>query len=492
MSLRVKFNNPPQREFYYSNKRNQCFSGGFNNGKTFIGVFKIITLCLTFPMYRAVIARQTYSHLRITTMQTFLQICPSEIIEAHNEQVGLTVFKNGSMIYWLHLDKVDENALRGLEANAILVDQAEEMEEKVYDILDARVGRWSGALVPKELLDSIKDWPRDKFDRPIVPSYHMLLCNPDTQFHFIYRKFHPDSIERIEDYFFVEGEWDPTLGSVETYNSSLLKDKEWVLKHMKGQWGLSSAQIHRLPSDGILEFNKDLLEIILTKGALFRILDHGDSAPTCCLWFAAVLGIYICYREYYVPGRPISFHRQSISDLSGNEKYENNYADPQIFKKTAQKDGGFWSVHDEYTTDDIDAPALFWQKADNNEFATRNRINELLQSSARFKHPITASTPAIGMYFLKSSEEYPYGCKEAIKQIGSQRRKLLGTVDGKSIYSDDREASIADHAYDCERYFVAMHGVQPKTHKPKPPKNSFAYFNQLLSRRKQMDQGRYS
>src|SRR5262249_40326805 len=146
----------------------------------------------------------------------------------------------------------------------------------------------------------------------------------------------------------------------------------------------------------------------------------------------------ICYREYYVPNKTISYHRRAIHDLSGNEDYGNNYADPQIFKKTAQKDGGFWSVNDEYRTSDIEGPALFWNPADNNEFATRNRINELLQPSTRYRHPITKETPAPGIYFIKRSAAYPQGCFESYKQLGMQRRKLLGTIDGKSVYSDDR------------------------------------------------------
>jgi hypothetical protein len=216
------------------------------------------------------------------------------------------------------------------------------------------------------------------------------------------------------------------------------------------------------------------------------VLDHGDSAPTCCLWFAAVDGVFICYREYYVPSVVISQHRLNISDLSKDEEYSGDYADPQIFKKTAQKDGGFWSVSDEYLTSDngTDIPSICWLPADNNEFATRNRINELLRKTLRFKNPISGDTPAIGLYFIKKTSEYPYGCQHAITQIGSQRKKLIGQIEGKSFYSDEREESITDHAYDCIRYFVAMHGSQPQETKRRPPKNSFAYYNMLLEMRK--------
>ena len=432
-----------------------------------------------------IIARQTYTDLKRTTMQTFFKMLPHELIATHNEQDGFTVLSNGSLINWLHLDKVDENTLRGIEPNSILVDQAEETIETVYDVLDARLGRWDGVVVPQELLRMHEQvyqqpWPTNEYGKYIVPSYFMLLCNPEDEFHYIYRKYHPDSTERVPGYFYCEGAWEKKLGSEETYDQALNRDEEWVNKYVYGKWGAARSAIHYLRKESILEPTEELIELIKTKGNLFRVLDHGDSSPTCCLWICALGGVYIFYREYYVASKVISYHRRAIDDLSEHEEYSGNYADPQIFKKTAQKDGGFWSVADEYRDADLEAPELSWIAADNNEFATRNRINELLLPAGRFRHPITKVSPAPGLYFIRATGAYPNGCRESIKQLGSQRKKLLGTVEGKSIYSDDRDESITDHAYDCIRYFVAMHGSAPKAAQKRPPRNSFAYFNSLL------------
>jgi len=415
-------------------------------------------------------------------METFFKILPWHLVAANNTQDGITTLSNGSVIYWLHLEKVDESTLRGLEINMVVVDQAEEMEEKVYDVLDARVGRWDEAQVPEELLNKYPKWPF-KNGKPVVPSYNLLLCNPDTEFHWIYRKFHPDSIERDKDYEFISGEWDPNLGSEEAYKQALKHDPEWVDKYVKGKWGSSSAQIHKLPVYAQLDWNEELWEHICEKGNLFRSLDHGDSNPTCCLWVAAVDGVYIFYREYYSPGKVVSYHRRAISELSEGERYSGSYADPQIFKKTNQKDGGFWSIHDEYLDMSIDAPPITFIPADNNEFATRNRINELLTPKDKWRNPVTNESPAVGIYFIKRSQKWPYGCFESIRQLGAQRRKALGTIDGKTVYSDDRDEEVTDHAYDPIRYFVAMHGSSPNRIKPKIRRNSFAYYNQLLTRR---------
>jgi hypothetical protein len=240
-----------------------------------------------------------------------------------------------------------------------------------------------------------------------------------------------------------------------------------------------------VPGSALLDYDKDFLEKILRKGNLFRVLDHGDASPTCCLWFAALDGNYICYREYYTPGRPISYHRRAISELSGSEKYSSNYADPQIFKTTSQKDGGFWTTADEYGDTSLDAPPLHWIAADNNEFATRNRINERLRPQTIFRHPLGVEGKAPGIYFIKRSQDYPQGCYHAINELQSQRRKSLGYIDGKQIFCDDREESVADHAYDCVRYFIAMHGTLSKTaNRAAPPRMSFKYYQEVAKRAK--------
>ena len=490
MNLEIGFANEAQRSVFYARERNQCFSGGFNNGKSFIGCFKLLVLLTTFPRYRAAICRQVGADLKKTTRQTFFKICPKELILSDNQQDGVTTLINGSVIFWLHLDKVDESTLRGLEINSVLVDQAEEIEEKVFDILQARVGRWDDAEIPQNLLDENPNWPRnEKTGKYIAPSYFLLLCNPDTQFHFIYRKFHPDSLDRNPNYFFAEGEWDSGLGSSEGYADALLHDDEWKEKYIRGKWGISNAQIHRLLSESLLDYSAELVDEIKRKGNLFRAMDHGETSPTCCLWAASYKGVYIFYREYYLANEVISKHRANIVDLSAHESYAGSYADPSIFYVESQKNGGFWTVSDEYLTRDIAAPPISWIAADNNEFATRNRINELLRESGNFKHPITGKDGSPGIYFIKRSDDYPNGCYHSITQLQSQRRKLIGYHEGKAIYDDAREDSLTDHAYDPIRYFIAMHGTQKPAEHRKVPRNSIKWFKNQMKKNKQLAAG---
>jgi hypothetical protein len=477
MDFKIQFRSPEQEEFFFLKNRNQCNSGGFGNGKTWAACLKSFVLLSSFRRYRMLIARQLAKDLRETTMKTFFKICPEAYIESHNNQAGLTVLKNRSEVLWMHLDECDEKSLRGLEINSALIDQGEEISEAIYLVLDSRIGRWDKAEVPPEMLT--EDWPLTPLGVPKLPTYMMVLCNPDTQYHWIYQRYHPDSVDRRPDHVMIQAQTVPDLNDPETIQQMLTRDPQWVRKYYKGEWGISDAQIHTVNSASLLEPTPELLELIKNKATLFRVLDHGDTAPTCCLWFAVLNRNYICYREYYQPNSVISTHRRNITELSIGETYSSNYADPAIFKKQGQRDGGFWTVADEYLTSDIDAPSLTWTPADNNELATRNRINEFLGLSPSGKHPLTGNSPAPKLYFIKKTKDYPYGCFNSIKETQSQRRMKIGDYNGMDIFSDEREDNIADHAYDCVRYFIAMHGSPNKVAPKKPTKRSFAYFDAI-------------
>jgi hypothetical protein len=186
-------------------------------------------------------------------------------------------------------------------------------------------------------------------------------------------------------------------------------------------------------------------------------------------------------------------HRQNIWDIScellGSSNIVNcsDWADPQIFKKTGQKNGGFWTTADEYTDiDEIDAPPIYFQAADNNELATRNRINELLRPSTKFVHPITKVSPAPGIYYVMSCDIWPHGVHQIVVQTDKQKKKLLGEINGKKYYSDERDDSVVDHGYDVNRYYVAIHASGIVMPERKPPKRSFANFNRIMKMRKDM------
>jgi len=482
-----------QSEFINIIKRHSCFSGGYGNGKSYAASLKALLLLTTFPRYRVAICRRSATDLRRSTMSTFFKVCPSELYDQKNggnraDSLNYCKLINGAEIFWLHLEDADENIVRGLEVNSVIIDQAEEISENMYNHLSARVGRWDEAKVPDWMIFSNPDWPTNpatgKYE---VPAYMMVLCNPDSELHWIYRRYHPESLEWREnfqpDYEMVQASSteNPTL-SADVLKDMMSNDPVWVQRFVYGKWGIPGGAIHELDSSSVLEVGKNcelsFVRNLILSGNLYRVLDHGDSSPTSCIWFSAYKQWFFAFREYYRPGALISDHRKEIDRLSRfengeKESYRNNWADPQIFKLTSQKFGGFWSTADEYKDQRIDGPPLVLNPADNNELSTRNRLNEYFRLSDGITHPITGTSPAPRFYFIKRSEIWPNGCYQTILETKSQKRKQEGTVNGKPIFSDDRDESVSDHAYDCVRYFAAMHPFWTSATRSVTPQGSF-------------------
>ena len=508
MQFDIKFINTFQDKIFHESKRNICASGGFGNGKTTVCCQKFLALSLQFPNSRWAIFRSEYKKLATTTRVTFFKVCPPELYSPANggnraDSTGLLTLINGSQFLWLHGDNTDERILMGLEVNGIFVDQAEELDESTYDIMDGRVGRWDMADIPPMMNGQPTNYDLFPFNeatgKRVIPSYMLLGCNPADLSHYIYRRYHKDSEE------FNREQIDEVTGDVWKYSDTHVmyeatsadnpaltpenlkilrrKGKAFREKFYLGKWGTFEGQIHDISPLSIIDyFPEELLKTFLTEGRLYRVFDHGTSAPTCCLWFSLYKQWLLCYREYYVADARITEHRRAITDLSEDEVYSMNLADPDILKKRKDKYGHAASIADDYADPRLDAPPLYWQGADNNEFRTRNAIDEMLFVDPDIVHPIHNRLGSPRILFIKKSEHYKYGCQHAISELRRQRREELGTLEGETHFSDKRVIGIPDHAYDCDRYMCSYRVTfVPKKAKPKRTQGTFN--GALMSRR---------
>lgn len=476
-----------------------------NSGKTWLLCLKAIWLATTYPRNRGIIARAVGRELRETTMSTFYRVCPPKLYDRRkggrrNDQNGQVRFTNGSEILFIHLeDPETQGVIRGLDLSYFVLDQAEEQPdvmEEIFDMLLGRMGRWDVAEVPQWLVDREKaagrEWPfrHAETGKPVPPSYAMIACNPDAETHWIYRRFHPDSHEHQTLY----KQRGYKMFEFDSLENRFLADvnKEFLLQHddafvrrnVHGRWGIPEGTIHVIDPLSIVPGSPDVLEFIRRTCLLFRVLDHGDSAPTACGWFAInESGDLILFREYYLGNALISTHRRNIADLSAGERYEQDLADPSIFTKLPQKKGGRWSVADEWgdVTEQPRETAVFWQPAENNELGTRNRINERLKIDPEHIHPFTKQRGAPRLYFVQVSDSYPQGCYHAIRETRAQRRVKIGTDLGKAIFSDERDPNVVDHAHDLIRYGVAAHPMAPTIRQVAEP-GTFEATRQLLRR----------
>jgi hypothetical protein len=502
----IQWASPMQGDAFTYGPYPMVMSGGWGSGKTFAGCLKGIYLSTQYRRNRGVIARRVGRELRATTMATFYKTCPARLYDPRrggrrSDQAGYMRFADtGSEILFIHLeDPETAGIIRGLEINWFLIDQAEEAPdqmEELFDLLCGRLGRWDVAEVPQAMIDAEqaqgRTWPYRHPEKgtPVPPAYPMLAVNPDVETHWIYRRFHPESHEHHSLYkaqgyrmFHMPSEDNRFLG--ETNRRYLLsKDASFVRRNVKGIWGIAEGAIHVIDQTSIIEGSPAILEYLQHHCLLFRTLDHGDSSPTCCLWWAVDRnGNVICYREYYQPNALVSTHRQNIYELSINERYEQDLADPSIFHAMPQRQGGRWSVADEYA-DVLEHPretALFWQPADNNELGTRNRINEFLQVDPQRVHPFTRQHGAPRLYFVQITDTYPQGCYHVLRETRSQKRVKIGTDLGRPIFSDERDPSVVDHAYDPVRYFIASRPQTPSADQA-AAEGTFAGAQRLMAR----------
>lgn len=515
----------------------QVASGGWGASKTYGYCLKALWLSDTFPKNRGAIIRRVGKELRATTMATFYKICRGSAYDPRrggrrNDIEGyLKLAQSQSEILFLHLEDPDtEGIIKGLEINWFLWDQAEEDPERseaLFDLLLGRLGRWDQTEVPQWLLDQEaaagRDWAfrHPTTGQPQPPTYPMLTCNPDIEEHWIYRRFHPESADHRQPlvpeldratgqpsgkllsyadlgyrmFFFVsdDNKFLPAANRQYLY----AHDDAFIRRNVKGIWGLPEGAIHTIDARSLVPGTRELLAFLRRTCRLYRLLDHGDTAATCCLWMAVdKAGNAWWYREYYLPNALISTHRRHIADLSEQETYEWDRADPSIFDKVRSRVGEVdvtkrYSVADEYKDSSLGqtAPPIYWKPADNNELATRNRINEYLRVDPERIHPVTLTKGAPRVYFVTATDGYPQGCVHVLRQIRAQRRVKIGTELGKPLFSDERDPNITDHAYDPFRYGMASRPPVPID--PSPDAHAGTFFGaQRLAKEKQRGRGR--
>ncbi len=483
--------------------------GGFNSGKTTGAILRALAMCQAFPGYKVAVLRKTFNDLKLTTRPSFDQwIKPEFVKEPTNEK--MVTLKNGSSFLFHHLDSPNSaTILKGLEINAAILDQAEQMQESTFTILLGRLGRWKGAKVPQEVLDAAGgEWEwMDNAGNPIPPLDIILTANPsedgDPELHWLWQRFSNESPAYHK-------KWSglgyrsmqmPTTDNqfAGQQNIEMLQqqDEDYRKRFVEGVWVRSKGHLFRIDAQSVLDYEPGLISKITNSMQLGRALDHGDSAPTCCLWYGVDddNNIFI-WQEYYQAGLTdtgeynVDDHRRTITQMSRGHTINTNIADPHIFEKTRGVDVKHtreqrWSVADEYTDNTIitENTSIIWSRADNNEALSRTRLRMYLKPDQYHKNPITGELGGPHIYFIKRSVDWDFGTHHALIQIRGAKRKPIGESDGKPVYGDDRDPLIPDHALDVVRYIVNSRPLSASDVNTKPRKQT-AYVIQSKEKKK--------
>lgn len=202
-----------QRQFHQSGSKYRLYIGGWRAGKTYAGCQEALKQSILYPKNCGLIGRKDFTDLRDTTLVTFLEICPPELIKDYNKTEHRIVLQNGSEILFRELK--DGIGLGSLNLGWFYIDEAEQVEENVFTRLQgrlslARVGRQCG-------------W---------------MTSNPPNIDHWIHQKFHNS---KDPDYFTIHA---MTYENRENLPEGYIADLEkmppsWRKKYLEGQYGFT-------------------------------------------------------------------------------------------------------------------------------------------------------------------------------------------------------------------------------------------------------------
>ncbi len=184
------------------------YQGGYGSGKTFAGSLLGILLCMKFPGIRGLVGAQTYTLVRDTTLQTYL-----EHLDNMGFQEGIDyewsstlqklVFRNTSEVLFRHFD--EPNKLKSLNLGFV---EIEEMSDIPYETFKMLLGRmrqqpkkeWQNftyRIFGHTNPETQKGWVYKTFAENPAPNYRLITA-PTTQNIYLPKGF-CDELKKIYD-----------------------------------------------------------------------------------------------------------------------------------------------------------------------------------------------------------------------------------------------------------------------------------------------------
>ena len=163
------FCSEPQHDFVADNESDSSlYSGAVRAGKSTAICIDAAATAFNYPGSFTVVTRKTFSSMRQTTMRTFFNMFPESAgAYRFNERDQIAHWDGGSKTYFVGCD--EEERIKSLQADKVLVDQAEELKEHSWELLDTRC---NAEKVPHAQMKAV--------------------CNPDHKGHWLYRYFFRD------------------------------------------------------------------------------------------------------------------------------------------------------------------------------------------------------------------------------------------------------------------------------------------------------------
>jgi len=408
------------------------YLGGIGSGKTMIGCITMLTLAVIHEG-DYLIGRQFYPELRDTTLKTFLELCPPELIVEHRVADAIVVVRNakGTKSNILFRALEDPDKLRSLNLNAFYIDESCQTSEAAFLLLQ---GRLRGRHVRKGFLTTNSDgrsWGWRYFVQKAM------FKDEDSK-----KLFMDIRAPSTENVHLPDGYVDTML-------------KTWSQERIDRE---INADEDSFEGAVYSEFRRDthVIKPFKIPDDWKRIIgaDHGFRNPAAFLWGAIDYdgNVYV-YKEYYEKEKLIQEICKDVANLSKDETIDGIWIDPSIKATRGQTGLSDWVTYCDHLP-----KKLPLYVANNDVTPGIDRVKSYLKINEKTKRPM--------LYIFDT-------CHALLDEIGEYRWDPMSEVRSNTNNFKEQPRKYKDHAVDALRYMVMSRPDAPKVDPLRDFKNSW-------------------
>lgn len=399
----------PQLRFHNSKAKYRAFLSGIRGGKTYAGSWELLRHVITYPKSTALVVSPTYGMMKTSTLSTFLEICPMDLIAkrkdgtlAYDKEAHNIKMYNGSEIRFRSAD--DPNKIRGMEVSFFWLDEGGQLpSDEMWQI---GIGRMSQRCAPQKAICTTTpngmNWLWQFFMNPRTAQMkkEVALFFASTM----------DNSENLPDGY---------IESLESQYSGQFFKQE-LMGEFVGYEGLVypdfSTEIH--VTENIIDPNYDQTIVRVDAG-----VDWGYRDPTVAVVVGTdKFGRKYIYDELYVTDVDLEVVRPDMARMFSKYNVRNVYCDP------SRPDG-----------------IVFLNKVANRKWEATKAKNE-----------IVTGISAVSQYFKLNTDGKPRmyihpRCKNLINELQLYRY----STKSKNGVSNEYPLGKHDHCMDGIRYAIA-------------------------------------
>lgn len=425
---------PRQESFLYAPNAYALYVGGVGSGKTMCGCYKAIMKSMAHPNGQGLIGAQILPQLRDATMKTFWEVCPEKLMKggakekAYNKTENILTMANGHEILFRPLD--DESKLRSLNLVWFWIDEASEVSEDIFSMLQSRLRSMKGY-----------NWYKDE-DNNDPAHQGWVTTNPNGR-DWLWRTFvsQPD-----EDFYWVNAPTKENRYLPKDFEARLRKkwSEQWIKRFLEGSFDAFEGQIYpdlnfQIHGSIPYPYFDDAWHQIPPGWPIFIVLDHGVTNPTAVGLF--VLDPYervILIDEHYENNKPVSYHVKKIREMLASWGVTQSMVEDWLIDPSTRGQRGLTGKH---VIDEYAEQGLYFRIANNQHMPGILRVTEYLLPD-EFSKPI----PGMPNFFIHPR------CKHSWHEMGQYKWKPRPTSSDKNMPEEPYDKD--DHTCDMIRYML--------------------------------------